>query len=1020
MRPLRILHVAPYWAEAWAYGGIPRVVGAFASHLASAGHAVTVCATDACTVSARLSPRDPADRPGNALRPWAPFRTAEDAEVRIFPNRSNRLAYRWQAFTPIGLYGYLRDHAGSFDVAHLHACRNLPGAIASRHLIRHGVPYVLAPNGTAPIIERRRLAKRAFDGCGGHRVLDQASAVLAVSEAERRQLLAIGVPGGRIHCVPNPLDVSDFVVPVERGRFRRRLGLGDRPLVLFLGKITPRKRLDVLTRAFASLQGRCPGAHLVIAGSDMGGLHASLALARELGVDGRVSVAGLLVGRDRIEAFADADLVVYPSEHEVFGLVALEALLAGTPVVVAGDSGCGEVVNGTGGGLIVPPGDVAVLAAAIASVLRAPSAWRAEAASASDRVSRAYDAAAVTDRLLGVYTGLLSPRRATASRPRGAGVSVIVPVKNGLATLERTLASIEAQAADGLAFEILVVDDASSDGSSEWLRARAEAGRIRLLRGAGRGPSAAMNLGLKAARFPVICQVDQDVELLPGWMTRLMAVLDLDDRCGAVQGHYTSDRNAPAIARAMALDLEQRYLSLSGGMTDHVCTGNTAYRAQALLEAGLFDESLGYGNDNDMSYRLRAAGWRLAHCAEARSLHRWRDRFWSYCRQQYGFGYGRLDVVRRHPCRLRGDRVSPPVMMAHPAGMLGALVLIGAAIGLSVSGVSGGAVAGAAGAGLLVLLGSERAIAGIGAFRRFRDPAALLFPVLHLARDLSWVAAMVVWSMRQLARRAARPSHSMRSRPADRLRAPASIRPSAAPEPPRRVLGVVPAHNEAATLGAVIADLRRVDPRLDVLVVDDGSTDRTAEVLADLDVRWLRMPERMGIGRAMRAGLRYAERLGYDAVVRLDGDGQHRAEHLDRLLAPIRDGRADMVLGSRFLQRAGGRPTFRAAARSLLRCYLSAVTRHPVTDPTSGYCALGPRALRLLADHHPTGYPEPELRLFLSRNGLSVLEVPVEARGRLGGRTSLTPGRLATAAARILLALLIVPLRSAVGATESD
>jgi glycosyltransferase involved in cell wall biosynthesis len=231
-----------------------------------------------------------------------------------------------------------------------------------------------------------------------------------------------------------------------------------------------------------------------------------------------------------------------------------------------------------------------------------------------------------------------------------------------------------------------------------------------------------------------------------------------------------------------------------------------------------------------------------------------------------------------------------------------------------------------------------------------------------------------------------------------------------------RLLAVVPAYNEAASLAAVVADLREARPDLDILVVDDGSTDGTASLLGRLDVRWLRFPERIGIGTAMRAGLRYAERLGYDIVVRLDGDGQHRAADVERLLHPIEQGRADVALGSRFAEPAAMRRRAGVVrmAQQLLAACLSALVGHTVTDPTSGFWALGPRAVRLLAEHHPTGYPEPELRLFLSRNALSVVEVPVDAWPRLRGRTSLTPRHLAATAARVALAMIVVPLRGRV------
>ncbi len=402
MRSLRILHVTPYYRDAWAYGGIPRLAPALTTGLARRGHSVTVCTTDVCDDKARL-PRQATTR--TRFQSWTST-TPDGVVVRVFPNLSNRLAYHLQFFVPLGLERYMANHAASFDVAHLHACRNLPGVLAARHLRAAGVPYVLAPNGTAPRIERRRLAKLVFDAVAGRRVLDGAARVLAVTGAERQQLRDLGVREQAITVIPNPVDLDEFSGDVERGAFRRRIGVNGTPLVLFLGKLTPRKRLDVLLRAFAKLHR--PDARLVVAGNDMGAGSAARALSQSLHLNGRAIFTGLLRDRERLEALADADVLVYPSQDEIFGLVPLESLLSGTPVVVAGDSGCGEVVHATGGGEVVPAGDVDALATAIDRVLSAPAHWKAAATSAADRVRTSYGGDAVCAQLEHLYNEILT------------------------------------------------------------------------------------------------------------------------------------------------------------------------------------------------------------------------------------------------------------------------------------------------------------------------------------------------------------------------------------------------------------------------------------------------------------------------------------------------------------------------------------------------------------------------------------------------------------------------------------
>src|SRR5262249_9189295 len=163
-----------------------------------------------------------------------------------------------------------------------------------------------------------------------------------VSEAERQQLLALAIDASRIRVIPNPIHVDEHGIhpyaPVA-GHFRERYRFGSQPIVLFLGRLSPPQRLDELRRSFSAPPSTlADAARLVIAGNDMGAEAGAHRLVRELGIQERVTFTGLLTQGERIEALVDADVTVYPSEHEIFGLVPVESLLAQTPVVVAGDS----------------------------------------------------------------------------------------------------------------------------------------------------------------------------------------------------------------------------------------------------------------------------------------------------------------------------------------------------------------------------------------------------------------------------------------------------------------------------------------------------------------------------------------------------------------------------------------------------------------------------------------------------------------------------------------------------------
>jgi len=349
---------------------------------------------------------------------------------------------------------------------------------------------------------------------------------------------------------------------------------------------------------------------------------------------------------------------------------------------------------------------------------------------------------------------------ANASAP---GITVVIPVHNGERWLEGVLNAVTAQA-DGRPLEIVAVDDGSRDGSAAILARYAAARQVTIVQGPQRGAAAALNAGLRHATHPIVCQIDQDVILRPGWIATLTAALD-DPTIAAAQGYYETPPDASPWARVMGLDLQTRYQRMLTRDVNHVCTGNTAYRLSALAHVGFFDEALGYGYDNDISYRLVEAGYRLVICPDARSVHHWRDGWRAYARQQYGFGYGRLDLVAKHRNRVAGDDVSRLSMMLHaPLFTLAWLLLAGAGV-LALADMSP-AVAMAPALIILAVLAIERFVVGAHAAWAFDDSAGWWFVPVHFTRNAAWAAALTVWTIRRAFGIASDPSHSMHPRPA--------------------------------------------------------------------------------------------------------------------------------------------------------------------------------------------------------------------------------------------------------------
>lgn len=225
-----------------------------------------------------------------------------------------------------------------------------------------------------------------------------------------------------------------------------------------------------------------------------------------------------------------------------------------------------------------------------------------------------------------------------------------------------------------------------------------------------------------------------------------------------------------------------------------------------------------------------------------------------------------------------------------------------------------------------------------------------------------------------------------------------------------RRIAIVPAFNEEANIGRVIEEIRAVDATFDVVVVDDGSYDRTAAVAREHGARVLRLPFNLGIGGAVQTGFRYAFEHDYDLAVRVDGDGQHDPAQLDAVLRPVLAGEADIAVGSRFVDEdAEGYRSSRSrrVGIRLLAWVVSRIVRRRVTDTTSGFQALNRKGIALFARDYPHDYPEVEATVMVFRHRLRSVEVPVAMRERGGGRSSITTLRSVYYMVKVLLAIFV-------------
>ena len=225
-----------------------------------------------------------------------------------------------------------------------------------------------------------------------------------------------------------------------------------------------------------------------------------------------------------------------------------------------------------------------------------------------------------------------------------------------------------------------------------------------------------------------------------------------------------------------------------------------------------------------------------------------------------------------------------------------------------------------------------------------------------------------------------------------------------------RNLVVVPAYNEEGTIAGVLDRIREHAPGYDIVVIDDGSTDRTAQVAETVGATVIRHPFNLGIGGAVQSGFTYALEHGYERLAQIDGDGQHDPRELRKLEAAMdEDPRIDMVCGSRFVtpDRHYVAPIGRRTGIHIFAFLLSRIVGQRVSDPTSGFRLYNRRAIALFARDYPHDYPEVEAVLMVHFHRLRMTEVPVLMYQRGGGVSSISSGKSVYYMLKVLLAIFV-------------
>jgi len=228
-----------------------------------------------------------------------------------------------------------------------------------------------------------------------------------------------------------------------------------------------------------------------------------------------------------------------------------------------------------------------------------------------------------------------------------------------------------------------------------------------------------------------------------------------------------------------------------------------------------------------------------------------------------------------------------------------------------------------------------------------------------------------------------------------------------------KILIIIPAYNEEHNIERAANSLHNITTYCDLLVINDGSTDSTEQIVRNIPfIKLINLKVNLGIGGAVQTGFKFANKYEYDIAIQFDGDGQHNADEIEKLIAPIINYKADMVIGSRFIDNRGFQSTFARRIGILIFEILNSILiGQRISDNTSGFRAYSKRAIEYLASNYPQDYPEPENVIIMAKKGFRITEIPVVMNKREGGKSSIYGLKSAYYMTKVILSILITSIR---------